>query len=158
MKKIVVSLLSLMLLFIFSACGSLPPENSAQPTPTAEPTPTTEPTAEPTVEPSPELSASPEEEEVSSFALEFADVYFHGTAEEIRPWLTEDYQWGVDTYESEAPTDITLQYVSPADESGDTWAASIRFRMGGEDSYTYLVMDMTRAVDGWKVSFYGLDK
>ena len=87
-----------------------------------------------------------------------ADVYFYGGAEDIEPWLVDDYQWGVDTYDSEAPTDILLQYVFPSEDEENLWSASIRFRMGNEDSFTYLVLDLVQSGEGWKVSFFGLDK
>ena len=85
-------------------------------------------------------------------------MYFYGGAEDIEPWLVDDYQWGVDTYDSEAPTDILLQYVFPSEDEENLWSASIRFRMGNEDSFTYLVLDLVQGDEGWKVSFYGLDK
>lgn len=156
MKTFTAILLSLALLLSLAACGSLPPEEEASPTPetTAEPSP--EATATP--EPTPESTLPPEDTEAGKIALEFADVYFYGGAEDIEPWLVDDYQWGVDTYDSEAPTDILLQYVFPSEDEENLWSASIRFRMGNEDSFTYLVLDLIQGDEGWKVSFYGLDK
>ncbi len=156
MKTFTAILLSLALLLSLAACGSLPPEEEAGPTPetTAEPSP--EATATP--EPTPESTLPPEDTEAGKIAMEFADVYFYGGAEDIEPWLVDDYQWGVDTYDSEAPTDILLQYVFPSEDEENLWSASIRFRMGNEDSFTYLVLDLVQGDEGWKVSFYGLDK
>ncbi len=156
MKTFTAILLSLALLLSLAACGSLPPEEEASPTPetTAEPSP--EATATP--EPTPESTLPPEDTEAGKIAMEFADVYFYGGAEDIEPWLVDDYQWGVDTYDSEAPTDILLQYVFPSEDEENLWSASIRFRMGNEDSFTYLVLDLVQGDEGWKVSFYGLDK
>lgn len=152
MKTFTAILLSLALLLPLAACGSLPPEEEASPTPetTAEPSPEATATPEPTL--------PPEDTEAGKIALEFADVYFYGGAEDIEPWLVDDYQWGVDTYDSEAPTDILLQYVFPSENEENLWSASIRFRMGNEDSFTYLVLDLVQGDEGWKVSFYGLDK
>ena len=152
MKTFTAILLSLALLLPLAACGSLPPEEEASPTPetTAEPSPEATATPEPTL--------PPEDTEAGKIALEFADVYFYGGAEDIEPWLVDDYQWGVDTYDSEAPTDILLQYVFPSEDEENLWSASIRFRMGNEDSFTYLVLDLIQGDEGWKVSFYGLDK
>lgn len=147
MKAIAAMFLSAALLLSLSACGSLPPEQS-QETPAATATP----------EPTPEPSPAPEDTEAGKIALEFADVYFYGGAEDIAPWLVDDYQWGVDSYDSEAPTDILLQYVFPSEDEENLWSASIRFRMGNEDSFTYLVLDLVQGDEGWKVSFYGLDK
>lgn len=150
-------LLGLALLLSLAACGSLPPEQSTEtPAATAEVTP--EPTPEPTPESTPQPTQAPEDTEAGKIALEFADVYFYGGAEDIEPWLVDDYQWGVDTYDSEAPTDILLQYVFPSEDEENLWSASIRFRMGNEDSFTYLVLDLVQGDEGWKVSFYGLDK
>ena len=152
MKTFTAILLSLALLLSLAACGSLPPGEEASPTPEA----TAEPSPEATATPEPTLP--PEDTEAGKIALEFADVYFHGGAEDIEPWLVDDYQWGVDTYDSEAPTDILLQYVFPSEDEENLWSASIRFRMGNEDSFTYLVLDLVQGDEGWKVSFYGLDK
>ena len=153
MRNFTAVLLSLALLLCLAACGSLPPEES-QETPAA----TAEPTPEPTLEPTPEPTTAPGDTEAGKIALEFADVYFYGGAEDIEPWLVDDYQWGVDSYDSEAPTDILLQYVFPSEDEENLWSASIRFRMGNEDSFTYLVLDLVQGDEGWKVSFYGLDK
>ena len=152
MKTFTAILLSLALLLPLAACGSLPPGEEASPTPEA----TAEPSPEATATPEPTLP--PEDTEAGKIALEFADVYFYGGAEDIEPWLVDDYQWGVDTYDSEAPTDILLQYVFPSENEENLWSASIRFRMGNEDSFTYLVLDLVQGDEGWKVSFYGLDK
>lgn len=156
MKTFTAILLSLALLLSLAACGSLPPEEEASPTPEATAEPSPEATATP--EPTPESTLPPENTEAGKIALEFADVYFYGGAEDIEPWLVDDYQWGVDTYDSEAPTDILLQYVFPSEDEENLWSASIRFRMGNEDSFTYLVLDLVQGDEGWKVSFYGLDK
>ena len=152
MKTFTAILLSLALLLPLAACGSLPPEEEASPTPEATAEPSPEATA------TPESTLPPEDTEAGKIALEFADVYFYGGAEDIEPWLVDDYQWGVDTYDSEAPTDILLQYVFPSEDEDNLWSASIRFRMGNEDSFTYLVLDLVQGDEGWKVSFYGLDK
>lgn len=156
MKTFTAILLSLALLLSLAACGSLPPEEEASPTPETTEEPSPEATATP--EPTPESTLPPEDTEAGKIALEFADVYFYGGAEDIEPWLVDDYQWGVDTYDSEAPTDILLQYVFPSEDEENLWSASIRFRMGNEDSFTYLVLDLVQGDEGWKVSFYGLDK
>lgn len=156
MKRALAVLLSSALLLSLAACGSLPPEEEASPTPEATAEPSPEATATP--EPTPEPTLPPEDTEAGKIALEFADVYFYGGAEDIEPWLVDDYQWGVDTYDSEAPTDILLQYVFPSEDEENLWSASIRFRMGNEDSFTYLVLDLVQGDEGWKVSFYGLDK
>ena len=156
MKTFTAILLSLALLLSLAACGSLPPEEEASPTPEATAEPSPEATATP--EPTPESTLPPEDIEAGKIALEFADVYFYGGAEDIEPWLVDDYQWGVDTYDSEAPTDILLQYVFLSEDEENLWSASIRFRMGNEDSFTYLVLDLVQGDEGWKVSFYGLDK
>lgn len=156
MKRALAVLLSSALLLSLAACGSLPPAEEPGPTPEATEEPGPEVTATPG--PTPEPSPDPEDTEAGKIAMEFAQVYFYGGAEDIEPWLVDDYQWGVDTYDSEAPTDILLQYVFPSEDEENLWSASIRFRMGNEDSFTYLVLDLVQGDEGWKVSFYGLDK
>ena len=157
MRAFTAVFLSIALLLNLAACGSLPPEEGAEtPAATAEVTP--EPTAEPTPEPTPEPTTAPEDTEAGKIAMEFAQVYFYGDMDEIEPWLVEDYQWGAYTYDSEAPTDILLQYVYPSEDEEDVWNAVIRFRVGDEDSFTYLVLELLQDGEGWKVSFFGLDK
>lgn len=157
MRTFTAVLLSFALLLCLAACGSTPPEQSGEtPAATAEATP--EPTPEPTPESTPEPTLAPEDTEAGKIALEFAQVYFYGDMEDIEPWLVEDYQWGAYAYDSEAPTDILLQYVYPSEDEADVWNAVIRFRMGDEDSFTYLVLELVQGGEGWKVSFYGLDK
>ena len=149
-------LLSAALLLSLAACGSVPPGQSLEtPAATAEASP--EPTPEPTTEPTPEPTVAPEDTEAGKLAMEFAQVYFYGGMEDIAPWLVEDYQWGAYTYDSEAPTDILLQYVYPSEDE-EVWNAVIRFRVGDEDSFTYLVLELVEGDEGWKVSFFGLDK
>ena len=157
MKTFTPILLSLALLLSLAACGSTPLEQSAgTPAATAEVTP--EPTSEPAPESTPEPTVAPEDTEAGKIAMEFAQVYFYGAMEEIEPWLVEDYQWGAYSYDSEAPTDILLQYVYPSEDEEAVWNAVIRFRMGVEDSFTYLVLELVEGDEGWRVSFFGLDK
>ena len=160
MKTFTAILLSLALLLPLAACGSLPPAEEPGPTPeaTREPGPEVSATPEPTAEPAPEPTLAPEDTEAGKIAMEFAQVYFYGDMEEIEPWLVEDYQWGAYAYDSEAPTDILLQYVYPSEDEADVWNAVIRFRVGDEDSFTYLVLELVQSGEGWKVSFFGLDK
>lgn len=153
MRTLTAALLSLALLLTLAACGSTPPEQS-QETPAA----TAEVAPEPTPESTPEPTEAPEDTEAGKIAMEFADVYFYGGMEEIEPWLVEDYQWGAYAYDSEAPTDILLQYVYPSEDEEAVWNAVIRFRVGHEDSFTYLVLELVEGEEGWKVSFFGLDK
>lgn len=161
MRTLTAALLSLALLLTLAACGSTPPEHSREtPAATAEitPEPTPEATAEPSPQPTPEPTVAPEDTEAGKIAMEFADVYFYGGMEDIEPWLVQDYQWGAYTYDSEAPTDILLQYVYPSEDEEAVWNAVIRFRVGHEDSFTYLVLELVEGEEGWKVSFFGLDK
>ena len=153
MRTLTAALLSLALLLTLAACGSTPPEQS-QETPAA----TAEVALEPTPESTPQPTEAPEDTEAGKIAMEFADVYFYGGMEEIEPWLVEDYQWGAYAYDSEAPTDILLQYVYPSEDEETVWNAVIRFRVGDEDSFTYLVLELVEGEEGWKVSFFGLDK
>ncbi len=161
MRTFTAALLSLALLLTLAACGSTPPEQSAEtPAVTAEvtPEPTPESTPEPTPESTPQPTPAPEDTEAGKIAMEFAQVYFYGGMAEIEPWLVEDYQWGAYAYDSEAPTDILLQCVYPSEDEETVWNAVIRFRVGDEDSFTYLVLELVQGGEGWKVSFFGLDK
>ena len=68
MKTFTAILLSLALLLPLAACGSLPPEEEASPTPEATAEPSPEATATP--EPTPEPTLPPEDTEAGKIALE----------------------------------------------------------------------------------------
>lgn len=161
MKKTITLCLCLALVLSLAACGSAQPEVTIVPTeaPAATAAPTVEPTVEPTAEPTP-LPENPETEDqiLNNFLEDFTRAYFYGTAEDLRPYLTDDFQDSVETYQGGEPSGIETRLLSPQENAPDRYTASIQFIAGEEDSYTYLSLDLVNTEEGWKVAFYGLEK
>ena len=109
MKKILVTALMLALILSLAACGSAQPEVTIVPTdaPAATAAPTVEPAVEPTAEPTP-LPENPETEEqiLNNFLEDFTRAYFYGTAEDVQPYLSADFQCPVEAYQGGEPSAI----------------------------------------------------
>ena len=151
----------LALILSLAACGSAQPEVTIVPTeaPAATAAPTVEPTVEPTAEPTP-LPENPETEEqiLNNFLEDFTRSYFYGTAEDLQPYLSADFQGPVEAYQGGEPSGIETRLLFPQENDPSRYVASIQFVAGDEDSYTYLAIDLVNTEDGWKVAFYGLEK
>ena len=160
MKKILATALMLTLVLSLAACGSAQPEVTIVPTEApATAAPTVEPTVEPTAEPTP-LPENPETEEqiLNNFLEDFTRAYFYGTAEDVQPFLSADFQGPVDAYQGGEPSGIETRLLFPQEDDPSRYVASIQFVAGDEDSYTYLSIDLVNTDAGWKVAFYGLEK
>lgn len=157
MKKILATALMLTLILSLAACGSAQPEVTI--VPTEAPAATAAPTVEPTAEPTP-LPENPETEEqiLNNFLEDFTRAYFYGTAEDVQPFLTADFQGPVDAYQGGEPSGIETRLLFPQEDDPSRYVASIQFVAGDEDSYTYLSIDLVNTDAGWKVAFYGLEK
>lgn len=159
MKKILATALMLALILSLAACGSAQPEVTIVPTDAPDTAaPTVEPTAEPT--PQPENPENPETEEqiLNNFLEDFTRAYFYGTAEDVQPFLSADFQGPVDAYQGGEPSGIETRLLFPQEDDPSRYVASIQFVAGDEDSYTYLSIDLVNTDAGWKVAFYGLEK
>ena len=160
MKKILATALMLALILSLAACGSAQPEVTIVPTEAPDTAaPTVEPTVEPTAEPTP-LPENPETEEqiLNNFLEDFTRAYFYGTAEDVQPFLSADFQGPVDAYQGGEPSGIETRLLFPQEDDPSRYVASIQFVAGDEDSYTYLSIDLVNTDAGWKVAFYGLEK
>ena len=161
MKKLLATVLMLALVLSLTACGSAQPEVTIVPTeaPAATAEPTVEPTAEPTAEPTP-LPENPETEDqiLNNFLADFTRAYFFGTAEDVQPFLSADFQGPVEAYQGGEPSGIETRLLFPQENDPSRYVASIQFIAGDEDSYTYLSIDLVNTAEGWKVAFYGLEK
>ena len=161
MKKLLATVLMLALVLSLTACGSAQPEVTIVPAeaPAATAEPTVEPTAEPTAEPTP-LPENPETEDqiLNNFLADFTRAYFFGTAEDVQPFLSADFQGPVEAYQGGEPSGIETRLLFPQENDPSRYVASIQFIAGDEDSYTYLSIDLVNTAEGWKVAFYGLEK
>lgn len=96
-------------------------------------------------------------------AMNFAGAYFQNNPEVMKQYLTEPYDFSLDTYsDGYAVTDIQFQGfngVQPMDAFSESCVASVQFRETAEsDSFTYLTIEMQKQDGQWRVSFYGLEK
>lgn len=157
MKKTITLFLCLALALSLAACGSAQPEVIIVPTeaPAATAVPAAEPTVAPTAQPE---NPETEEQILNSFLEDFAQAYFYGTAEDLRPYLTGDFQDSVEAYQGGEPSAIEIRLLSPQENDPIRYTASIQFIAGDEDSYTYLSLDLVDTEEGWRVAFYGLEK
>lgn len=98
-------------------------------------------------------------------AISFADGFFGGNWSDIEPYLYDpngeiDHE---DVYTGSA-ADIEmielrgLEVLDKRISENGTGTLSLVFRENGEDSYTYLSMDMVKNGSEYKISFYGLEK
>lgn len=157
MKKTISLFLCLALALSLAACGSAQPEVIIVPTeaPAATAVPAAEPTVAPTAQPE---NPETEEQILNSFLEDFAQAYFYGAAEDLRPYLTGDFQDSVEAYQGGEPSAIEIRLLSPQENDPIRYTASIQFIAGDEDSYTYLSLDLVDTEEGWRVAFYGLEK
>ena len=161
MKKRFALCLCLTLALFLAACGSAQSEVTIVPTeaPAATAVPTVEPVAEPTAEPTPQPENPETEEQIlNNFLEDFTRAYFYGTAEDVQPFLADEFQGPVDAYQGGEPSAIETRLLFPQENDPSRYVASIQFVSGDEDSYTYLAIDLVNTAEGWKVAFYGLDK
>ena len=160
MKKILATALMLALILSLAACGSAQPEVTIVPTEApATAAPAVEPTVEPTAEPTPQPENPETEEQIlNNFLEDFTRAYFYGTAEDVQPYLSADFQGPVEAYQGGEPSAIETRLLFPQEDDPSRYVASIQFVAGDEDSYTYLSLELVNTEEGWKVSFYGLEK
>ena len=160
MKKILATALMLTLILSLAACGSAQPEVTIVPTEAPDTAaPTVEPTVEPTAEPTPQPENPETEEQIlNNFLEDFTRAYFYGTAEDVQPYLSADFQGPVEAYQGGEPSAIETRLLFPQEDDPSRYVASIQFVAGDEDSYTYLSIDLVNTAEGWKVAFYGLEK
>ena len=161
MNRLMAAMLAALTLLSLAACGSAQPEVTIVPTeaPAATAEPTVEPVAEPTAQPTPQPENPETEEQIlNNFLEDFVRTYFYGTAEDLRPYLSADFQGPVEAYQGGEPGGIETRLLSPQENDPSRYVASIQFVAGDEDSYTYLSIDLVNTECGWRVDFYGLEK
>lgn len=92
----------------------------------------------------------------------FCSAYFAGDAQTLRTYLTEPFEWSVDTYTGKAVQEDSLKLKGLAAAAGiavgDSLELSVEFMAEGDDSLSYLTVTAVLQSNGWRVSFYGLEK
>lgn len=92
----------------------------------------------------------------------FYTAYFSGNTEEIRNYLSTAFDGTPEVYDApDTADDIVIHKIKIPDETedmADERSVSVEFTVPGEDSYTYLSIQMVKESGEWKISFYGLEK
>ena len=92
----------------------------------------------------------------------FIKAFFGNDLESIKSYLTSPYDWDIYGYSGDANTvcNTTLKGLNSAAgiEIGDSCTLSYEFKNNSDSDYfVYLTMEFVKEVDGWKLSFYGLE-
>ena len=92
----------------------------------------------------------------------FYTAYFSGNTEEIRNYLSTAFDGTPEVYDTpDTADDIVIQEIKipgKTEDMADERSVSVEFTVPGEDSYTYLSIEMVKESGEWKISFYGLEK
>ena len=99
---------------------------------------------------------------IRELATAFYTAYFSGNTEEIRNYLSAAFDGTPEVYDApDTADDIVIHEIKIPDETedmADERSVSVEFTVPGEDSYTYLSIQMVKESGEWKISFYGLEK
>ena len=91
-------------------------------------------------------------------ANQLIPAVFAGKLEPVRHLITED---AVIDGAVEYPEDITvssIDYTTDDDRAPTSAVVSVCYRLGTEDSYDYLTLELTRTGDRWLAAFAGIEK
>lgn len=106
----------------------------------------------------------PDEEQatIRDLATDFYTAYFSGDAEGIKNYLSSAFDGTPEVYDApDTAGAIAIHEMKIHDETKAMTggrSVSVEFTVPGEDSYTYLSIELVKENDEWKVSAYGLEK
>ena len=102
--------------------------------------------------------------EIEDIVNAVADAYFTADTDMIQQYLVNPYEWTMDVYNnSDRADEISIIEIKGIPDNlagniGDECVVSLEFINPGEDSYTYLTMELIKEEGSWKVKYYGLEK
>lgn len=102
--------------------------------------------------------------EIEDIVNALADAYFAADIDMIQQYLVNPYKWTIDVYNNPDQADevniIEIKGIPDnlAGNVGDECVVSLEFKNPGEDSFTYLTIELIKDEDSWKVEYYGLEK
>ena len=102
--------------------------------------------------------------EIEDIVNTFAAAYFAADTDTIQKYLVNSYEWTIDVYnnpdQADAVSIIEIKGIPDnlAENIDDECVVSLEFKNPGEDSYTYLTIELIKDEDSWKVKYYGLEK
>lgn len=91
----------------------------------------------------------------------FFNAYISGNSETMQEYLADSYAGELLVYEGipETVCDVKLKGLENVPEDADSCGLSWEFRASPEsDSFIYLTMELVKQANGWKISFYGLER
>lgn len=103
-------------------------------------------------------------QELYDTMVAFCTACFSGDLETVQEHLVEDYSDTVECYDEIKAMEGTEFYRikglndNRTYQAGDRVMASLEFRVGREDSFTYLSVELEKQSEGWRVTSYGLEK
>ena len=99
---------------------------------------------------------------IRELATAFYTAYFSGNTAEIRNYLSAAFDGTPEVYDTpDTADDIVIHEIKipgKTEDMADERSVSVEFTVPGEDSYTYLSIQMVKESGEWKISFYGLEK
>ena len=102
--------------------------------------------------------------EIEDIVNAFAAAYFAADTDMIQQYLVNPYEWTLDVYSNPNQADeVSISEIkgipkNPAGNIGDECVVSLEFKNPGEDSFTYLTIELIKDEGSWKVKYYGLEK
>ncbi len=91
----------------------------------------------------------------------FTAAYFTRDAKELEKYLEHPSETAAEIYEgTETVNRMTVKGYTEDEvfPFGSETSASVEFKEGSEDSFTYLTLSLIKQENGWKVKSYGLEK
>ncbi|MDD5864365.1 MAG: leucine-rich repeat protein [Firmicutes bacterium] len=100
-----------------------------------------------------------DEQKIETVARLFSQAYFAGDEAQMQRYLAADYNGSLDIYLASSPQSVVIQSVDVLNTSEDSGIVKVTFlETEQDDSFTYLMLDLVRQGDHWRISSYGLDK
>ncbi len=106
-------------------------------------------------------AALTDEQSAEAIVLEFSTAYFEGNTEAMKTYLTEPYDWDIDT----CPFDETAVCVMginslrfKTEGNVQKCVASLEFKESSDkDYFTYLTINLIKQSGEWKIQFFTLE-
>lgn len=100
-----------------------------------------------------------DQQKVPMIVSQFYDAYFDGDTERMKQYLADDYKGHLDVYQGGSSQDVVVQSVETLSNEETSQMVRVTFlETELDDSYTYLMLELVKEEDNWRISSYGLDK
>ena len=100
-----------------------------------------------------------DEQKIDTTARLFSGAYFAGDAEEMKRYLADGYTGPLDVYQAGSPQSVVIHSVDALNAPESPRIVRVTFlETELDDSFTYLMLELVKQGDSWRVSFYALEK